>query len=69
VAAELSRTGRARRFIRPREIVLEDWAAVYMSAERDVALACDRCLETLPCQLLFGSVENVDLSFRAPSGA
>ena len=49
--------------------MLEDRTAVYVSAERDVALAFDGCPETLPCQFLFGSVESVDLRFRAPSEA
>jgi hypothetical protein len=60
---------RARRVLSAlREVVLEDWAAVDVSAERDDALAFDGCLETLSFQCLFGSVENVDLGV-APTEA
>jgi hypothetical protein len=52
-----------------REIVLEDRTAVYVSAERNVALTLDGCSKTLPSQLLVRSVENVDLSVPAPSEA
>ena len=61
--------GGARRLFALREFVLKDRAAVYVSAERNVALTLDGCSKTLPSQLLVRSVENVDLSVPAPSEA